>query len=191
MTTIPDRISFLPVPTETEVPEGVAKLWKKAQINLGFVPNVFKAQALNGEQFQAWWSYFNLLLNKEGHLSGQERELVAVVVSSINACLYCAVSHGAALRLAGMDAAKADAVAVNWRQAPLTPREAVLCRYAEQLTRDPASLTQADLEPLRTAGLGDHQIMELVQVIGMFNLTNRVSSALGFVPNAEYYAAGR
>ena len=179
------------MPTETQVPEGVAKLWKKAQSNLGFVPNVFRAQALNGEQFQAWWSYFNLLLNKEGHLSAQERELVAVVVSSLNACLYCAVSHGAALRLAGMEPGQADAVAVNWRQAPLTAREAALCAYAEKLTVTPAQMTESDLEPLRTAGLGDQQIMELVQVIGMFNLTNRVSSALGFVPNAEYYAAGR
>ncbi len=185
------RFSFLPVPTEAEVPEGVAKLWRKAESNLGFVPNVFRAQALNGAQFQAWWAYFNLLLNKEGHLSAQERELVAVVVSSLNGCLYCAVSHGAALRLSGMDPSKADAVAVNWRQAPLSEREAAICRYAEQLTRFPASMTEADLEPLRAAGFGDHDLLELVQVIGMFNLTNRVSSALGFVPNAEYYAAGR
>jgi len=32
--------------------------------------------------------------------------------------------------------------------------------------------------------------MELVQVVAMFNLTNRVSSALGFVPNAEYHERG-
>ena len=191
MTPDPDRISFLPVPTETQVPESVAKLWRKAEGNLGFVPNVFRAQALNGEQFAAWWGYFNLLLNKEGHLSSQERELVAVVVSSLNACLYCAVSHGAALRLSGMEPGKADAVAVNWRQAPLSARESALCAYAEKLTVTPARMTEGDLETLRAAGLDDHQIMELVQVIGMFNLTNRVSSALGFVPNAEYYAAGR
>ncbi|TSA83022.1 peroxidase-related enzyme [Deinococcus detaillensis] len=185
------RFSFLPIPTEAEVPESVAKLWSKAQSNLGFVPNVFKAQALNGEQFQAWWSYFNLLLNKEGHLQPQERELVAVVVSSLNACLYCAVSHGAALRLTGMEASKADAVAVNWRQAPLSAREAALCAYAEKLTVTPAQMTESDLGTLWAVGLGDHEIMELVQVTGMFNLTNRVSSALGFVPNAEYFSAGR
>ena len=114
-----------------------------------------------------------------------------MVVSSLNGCLYCAVSHGAALRLAGMEPQKADAVAVNWRQAPLTEREAALCRYAEQLTRFPASVTEADLAPLRAVGLDDHALLELVQVIGMFNLTNRVSSALGFVPNGEYHVAGR
>ncbi|PJI51907.1 hypothetical protein CTI14_51555 [Methylobacterium radiotolerans] len=29
------------------------------------------------------------------------------------------------------------------------------------------------------------------QVIGMFNMTNRVSSALGFTPNAEYHEQAR
>lgn len=185
------RISYLPVPDASGVPEGVSKLWAKAEANMGFVPNVFRAQAVNGEQFQAWWNYFNLLLNKEGYLSNAERELVAVVVSSVNRCLYCAVSHGAALRHFDGDPQKADAVAVNWRHATLTERERVLCEYAEKLTLRPAEVTEADLQPLRGVGLDDHQIMELVQVIGMFNMTNRVSSALGFQPNAEYYAQSR
>ncbi|KEF35531.1 MULTISPECIES: peroxidase-related enzyme [Deinococcus] len=184
-------ISYLPVPDASGVPEGVSKLWAKAEANLGFVPNVFRAQAVNGEQFLAWWNYFNLLLNKEGYLTNAERELVAVVVSSVNRCLYCAVSHGAALRHFDGDAQKADAVAVNWRHAPLSERERALCEYAEKLTLRPAEVTEADLQPLRGAGLDDHQIMELVQVIAMFNMTNRVSSALGFQPNAEYYTQGR
>lgn len=82
-------------------------------------------------------------------------------------------------------------MAVNWRHAQLSTRERALAEYAEKLTRHPAEVTAADLQPLRDVGLDDHQIMELVQVIGMFNLTNRVSSALGFVPNAEYYRQGR
>lgn len=193
MTHNPDAapISFLPLATEDTAPEGVRKLWGKAQANLGFVPNVFRAQALNGEQFLAWWAYFNLLLNKEGFLTVAERELLAVVVSSLNRCVYCAVSHGAALREATGDARMADLVAVNWRQAALAPREQALCAYAEKLTLYPAEMTEADLAPLRGEGLSDAQILELAQVVGMFNLTNRVSSALGFVPNAEYHAQGR
>lgn len=61
-----ERISYLPVPGRDDVPEGVSRLWDKAQEAFGFVPNVFRAQAVNGEQFLAWWGYFNLLVNKEG-----------------------------------------------------------------------------------------------------------------------------
>ncbi|GAA5158122.1 peroxidase-related enzyme [Ornithinimicrobium tianjinense] len=184
-------ISALPLPARDDVPEGVRRLWDKSQEVFGFVPNVFVAQAYNGEQFQAWWAYFNLLVNKEGHLTNAERELLAVVVSGLNRCTYCAVSHGAALRHYSGDPVTADLVAVNWRQAQLPPREAALAAYAEQLTLRPAEVTALDLEPLRAVGLDDHQILEAIQVIGMFNMTNRVSTALAMVPNVEYHAQGR
>ena len=185
------RISYLPVPAADDVPEGVTKLWGKAQEAFGFVPNVFRAQAVHGDQFLAWWGYFNLLVNKEGHLSNADRELLAVVVSSVNRCNYCVVSHTAALRTYTEDERTSDLVSVNWRQADLPEREAAMADYAEKLTLRPAEVVEADLEPLRAVGLDDHQIMELVQVVGMFNLTNRVSTALGFVPNAEYHSQGR
>jgi uncharacterized peroxidase-related enzyme len=185
------RISFLPVPGPEDVPEGVTRLWAKAEEAFGFVPNVFRAQAVNGDQFLAWWNYFNLLVNKEGALSNADRELLAVVVSNVNHCTYCVVSHGAALRTYTEDERTSDLVAINWRQADLPEREAAMAAYAEKLTLRPAEVVEADLEPLRAVGLDDHQIMELVQVVGMFNLTNRVSSALGFVPNAEYHSQGR
>ena len=185
------RISFLPVPAPEDVPEGVTRLWAKSAEAFGFVPNVFRAQAVNGDQFLAWWNYFNLLVNKEGHLSNADRELLAVVVSNVNRCTYCVISHGAALRTYTEDERTADLVAVNWRQAGLPERESAMAAYAEKLTLHPADVVEEDLEPLRKVGLDDHQIMELVQVVGMFNLTNRVSSALGFVPNAEYHSQSR
>ncbi|MCK0112444.1 peroxidase-related enzyme [Ornithinimicrobium sp. F0845] len=186
-----EQISFLTVPGRDDVPEGVARLWDKSQEAFGFVPNVFRAQAVNGDQFLAWWSYFNLLVNKEGHLTNAERELVAVVVSGINRCTYCTVSHGAALREHSADPVTSDLVAVNWRQADLPPRERAIAEYAERLTRAPDEVGPEDLEPLREVGMDDHQIMELVQVIGMFNMTNRVASAIGMVPNEEYHSHAR
>ena len=184
-------VSALPLPSRDDVPEGVRRLWDKSLEVFGFVPNVFVAQAYNGEQFQAWWSYFNLLVNKEGHLTNAERELLAVVVSGLNRCTYCAVSHGAALRHHTQNPVTADLVAVNWRQADLPAREAALAAYAEKLTLTPAEVTPDDLGPLRAVGLDDHQILEAVQVIGMFNMTNRVSTALAMVPNVEYHSQAR
>ncbi|USQ75548.1 peroxidase-related enzyme [Ornithinimicrobium cryptoxanthini] len=191
MTEQTPEISYLRVPERDDVPEGVTRLWDKSEQAFGFVPNVFRAQAVNGDQFLAWWNYFNLLVNKEGHLTNAERELIAVVVSGLNRCTYCAISHGAALRQFTGDPVTADLVSVNWRQADLAPREAAIAEYAELLTRAPDEVTREDLEPLRDVGMDDHQIMEVGQVIGMFNMTNRVSTALGFIPNEEYHSHAR
>lgn len=185
------KISFLRVPNRDNVPESVTKLWDKSEEAMGFVPNVFRTQALNSDQFLAWWKYFNLLVNKDGYLSNAEREMVGVVVSGINGCTYCAVSHGAALREFSQDTVTAELVAINWRQADLSDRQRAIAEYAELLTKAPESVDEDDLQPMRDAGLDDHEIMEAVQVIGMFNMTNRISSALGFVPNTEYHSQSR
>jgi alkylhydroperoxidase family enzyme len=44
---------------------------------------------------------------------------------------------------------------------------------------------------LRRLGLTDEDIMDVAEVTGMFNLTNRMASGLGWVPNPEYETLGR
>lgn len=69
-------------------------------------------------------------------------------------------------------------LADDWRTASLDPVDAALCAYAEKLTRAPATMSAADLEPLRRAGLDDPAIHEAIQVIAYFNYINRVADAV-------------
>lgn len=69
-------------------------------------------------------------------------------------------------------------LADDWRSAALSPVDAALCAYAEKLTRAPATMRAADLEPLRRAGLDDVAIHEAIQVIAYFNYINRVADAV-------------
>lgn len=78
----------------------------------------------------------------------------------------------------GGDTKLADAVLADWRSAGLEPVDAALCAYAEKLTREPAAMTEADLRPLRAAGLGDEAIHLAVQVVAFFNYINRVADAV-------------
>lgn len=92
-----------------------------------------------------------------------------------------------------MAAAAADALVaaakVDWRTAALAPVDVALCRYAEQLTRAPASCGKDEVEALRAAGLSDREIHDAVQVIAYFNYINRVADALGTDPEDFYPAA--
>ena len=117
--------------------------------------------------------------------------MVAVVVSSVNRCVYCLASHSAAVRTLSGSAKLADVLGIDYRLADLSERQRAMLAFATKLTGAPGTMTREDLTPLRAAGLDDHAILELAQVVGMFNATNRISSALGFVPNDEYFALGR
>jgi uncharacterized peroxidase-related enzyme len=78
--------------------------------------------------------------------------------------------------------AKADAVAQDWRAAPLTPRERALCEYAMKLSESPPATKEADLAPLRAVGLDDDAITDLVQTVAYFNYINRIAEGLGVDP---------
>ncbi len=86
--------------------------------------------------------------------------------------------HSAALTREIWDAAVAEAVA-SGRFEKLDERTKVLCRYALKVTVRPWDTTEADLEPLRAAGLSDRDIVDANQVVSYFNYVNRVADGLG------------
>jgi len=75
-----------------------------------------------------------------------------------------------------------DAVARDWRSAPLEPADRALCAFAAKLTHDQHAMTPADLNALRAEGLGDTAIHDAVQVVAYFNYITRVADALGVEP---------
>jgi uncharacterized peroxidase-related enzyme len=76
----------------------------------------------------------------------------------------------------------------DWTKAPLSPANQALCRYAEQLTAGPASVTPADLDTLRNHGFDDTAIHDATQVIAYFNYINRIADGLA-VEDEEFIRA--
>ncbi|GIW27745.1 MAG: alkyl hydroperoxide reductase AhpD [Meiothermus sp.] len=181
--------AWVRVPDENEVPEDVRVLFGKFKEKTGFIPNVARNFALTPEHFLRWFRYYDYLMRNEGqsHLTRKEREMIAVVVSSANECEYCLASHSAYLREIAGDPVLPDVLAANYRRAHLTPREHALLEFAHQITVDSAVMSSADVQMLRAIGLSDEAIFEAAQVAAMFNFTNRIANAMGWVPNEEYY----
>ena len=75
-----------------------------------------------------------------------------------------------------------EQVARDWRQAGLSPRDAALCAFADELSRQPASIGPAGVERLRQAGFEDRAIHDAAQVISYFNYINRIADGLGVEP---------
>ena len=70
----------------------------------------------------------------------------------------------------------------EWRNVPLSAREAAICEFAESLTLEPGHIRESDLAPLRAIGLDDPTITDVVQVVAYFNYINRVADGLGIDP---------
>jgi uncharacterized peroxidase-related enzyme len=184
-------LTWLRVPAESELPPEVLELWRAPLEKLGFVPNVLRLYALRPSHLLAWNDHYEELMKGDSGLTKAEREMIAVVVSVINRCPYCVAAHGAALRKLTKDAALADAIEADYRTAAVEPRTLAMLDYAAKLTREPHAIGAADVDALRAAGWSDEDVMDIAEVTGMFNFSNRMASGLGWAPNAEYETLGR
>ena len=87
--------------------------------------------------------------------------------------------HGAGLRRLLNDEAKAVAIARDYTEADLSPRERAILDYAVKLTMDPRAMSESDVQTLRDAGLGDAAILDACQVTCYYNYVNRLADGLG------------
>jgi uncharacterized peroxidase-related enzyme len=188
--TVDKREAWLRVPGEDEAPPGVAKLFGKAFERLGFIPNVLRVYALRPRHLELWDAFYDDLMRGESGLTKPQREMIAVVVSTVNRCHYCMVSHGAALRKLTDDAVLVEQLRTNYTYAELEPRERAMLDFAVKLTEQSSRCSEDDVEALREAGWSDEDIMDITQVASMFNFTNRLASGLGWVPNEEFVGLG-
>ena len=183
--------SYFPVPDERELPERIQGLFAKAREALGFVPNVFRAYSFRPERLSLWFAHFRALHEPTEGLGTADREMIAVVVSQANGCLYCLVAHGAALREALGDPVLGERIAFDYKRAGLDARRTAICAYAEKLTLRPRELGEADLRSLLDVGLTLEEAWDVAEIASMYNLTNRMAMATGMLPNEEYASQAR
>jgi len=184
-------ISRFPVPDPATLPEDIRKVVEANAAKTGFTPNVFLAYGYKPEHFRAFFHYYDVLMKGPSELSRAEREMIVLAVSRVNACTYCTVAHGAALRILSKNPVLADQISANYRVADITPRQRAMLDFAVKLTASPANVEEADRERLRRGGFSDRDIWDISAVAGFFNMSNRVASATDMRPNAVYHGQGR
>ena len=72
-----------------------------------------------------------------------------------------------------------DRLREDYATANLDDVDRALCDHAAKLTRDPSSVSPADLGRLRAVGLSDRAISDATQTIAYFNYINRIADGLG------------
>ena len=181
----------LDLPMVDPLPEPTQKYFDVCQDKLGMIPNVLRAYAFDIDKLNAFTGMYNDLMLAPSGLSKLEREMIAVVVSSINKCFYCLVAHGAAVRALSSDPKLGEALVMNYRVAELDPRQRAMLDFVAQMTQASATIEEPDRQRLRDAGFSDRDIWDIANVAGFFNMTNRVASATDMRPNDGYHAQAR
>lgn len=180
------------IPELANIPADIRARIEEVAEKSGFIPNVFLALAYRPDEARAFFAYHDTLMDKATPaLTKADREMIVVVTSSANGCLYCVVAHGAILRIRSKNPHLADQVAVDWQKADLDERQRAICEVAVRFARTPEVVTETEWEALAGHGLTDDDIWDVGAIVGLFGLSNRMAHLTRMQPNDEFYSMGR
>ena len=184
-------ISRFPVPALESLPDDLRARIVEVQEKAGFVPNVFLTLAHRPDEFRAFFDYHDALMLKPSGLTKGDKEMIVVVTSGANDCLYCVVAHGALLRIYEKNPLVADQVALNPNKADITPRQRAMLDFALKVCLDSRAIDDADYAALRAHGFSDEDAWDIAAITALFALSNRMANVTAMRPNDEFYLMGR
>ena len=180
------------VPAVEDLPDDLRERIAQVQDRSGFVPAIFLSLARRPAEWRAFFAYHDTLMDKESPgLSKADRELIVVVTSAENRCLYCVVAHGAIARIRARNPRIADQVATDWRKAELNERQRAVLEVAVRFAVEPWTVTPAVLGGLTAHGLTEDDIWDVGAISAFFAMSNRLVHLTGTMPNEEFYLLGR
>lgn len=155
----------LPLPADEQLPPETVEILR------GLPPlNVFRAVATLPKSLRPFLALGGSLLGGE-HLTPAERELAILRVAHLTEAAYERRQHEQLARIAGISEADIAATAVESPDAALTADGALICRAADEITRE-VRLSDEALALVR-ARWGDGGAAELVLTISYYNMVSR------------------
>jgi RNA polymerase sigma-70 factor (ECF subfamily) len=148
----------------------------------GFVPRLFRAQALRPDVLDAEAVLLGQLLLPADALSRVQKEQILLAISAANLNTYCVTLHGEVLRLLGVDEATSEQIVIDHRNAEISPSDRALLDLALSVARG-AALGPEDLKLLHEHGLSDRHILEAVAVSSLAIFVNTLEGGFGTSPD--------
>ncbi len=163
---------------EREDAEGrLEEIYSEIEKKRGKIANIMKVHSLNPESMKAHMDIYTTLMFGKSGLSREEREMIAVAVSSVNRCRYCINHHAEALNNYWKDEKKLKDFIEN--KLDMTDRKRGMVEYAVKLTKSPGAVEADDISKLRECGFSDRDILDINMIASYFNFVNRIALGLG------------
>lgn len=163
------------------VPEGsatglLAAYYSQQRAAWGFLPNYAAAFSTRPDVALAW-NTLNTTI-RDG-MDRRRFELVTIAAARALRSTYCTAAHSKFLRDVCGDSATMRTIAEEPSGATLSSQDRAVYEFAAKVAADAASVEQTDLDRLRTVGLSDAEIADIVFAASARSFFTRVLDGLG------------
>lgn len=148
------------VPTRSEVSETNQAIFDNLQKGLGFVPNLYATFALSPTALGDYLS----LQNRKSTLSAKEREIINLVVSEVNECIYCLSAHTALGKMNGFS--EAQIFEIRSGEASFNPKFDALAKFVREVTIHRGKPSSEAVEAFFEAGYTKANLIDALIIVG-------------------------
>jgi RNA polymerase sigma-70 factor (ECF subfamily) len=145
---------------------------------LGYVPNVFRAQTLLPTVIEAEVGLVDAVLFQERVLSRIQKECILLMLAAANEDSACSAIHYQMLRLLSVPEQRLDQILADYSQAGLSPANAALVALALRVGTHVTPISREDVRLLT-----DDAALEAILTTALGNFLCTLSTGLGVAPD--------
>jgi uncharacterized peroxidase-related enzyme len=177
-------MSFIKTVPKSEATGALKELYELAENEDGFIPSYLKTFSHRPEVYLAWQKLGRAIRQ---NMTLRRYELVTLAAARTLEGTYCMLAHGENFLNSGeVDETQLAAIAEDYHRAGLTTEEVAVMEFAEKIITRSSSVTQADVDHLRSFGITDAEILDITLAAAARSFFSKAVDALNAEPDAKY-----
>ncbi len=174
-------MAFIEQVTDEEATGRAREILETDRAATGFVQNHVRAFASRPDVYDAWVQLRGAIA---GPMDKRRYELATVAAAAEIHSSYCCLVHGKILADQFVDADAVCALVDGTAETKLDDEEVAVVELARKVAQDASTVTQADIDRLRDAGLSDGEIFEVILAAAMRCFFSKTLDACGVQPDS-------
>jgi uncharacterized peroxidase-related enzyme len=170
---------------EAGASEAVAEIYEADRATFGHLPNFTQSFSLRPAVYSAWRELNGAI--KAG-MDLRRYELATIAAARRLRSSYCMLAHGSVLADQFLDPETVRAVVDDERTAGLDATDVAVMELADKVAEDATRVTEADVDRLRSLGLSDQDVLDVVLAAAARCFFSKVLDGVGAEPDAKYRA---
>ena len=133
--------------------------------------SLYTAMAVRPDLVAATWDLVKVLF-VEGQLPPVVTQFMVTAMSIEAGCRYCEVAHSQALESLGIEKNTVQRCLANLDDMAVSDLHRAIISFSVKASKDPTSITDADVDHLRSLGISDEELVEVAIVVALTKLLN-------------------
>jgi uncharacterized peroxidase-related enzyme len=176
-------MTFIQTVPEDQASGPIAEFYDDDRNAFGHVRNLTAGLSLAPEVVVAWQQLNGAI---KARMDLRRYELATVAAARRLRSTYCTMAHSSVLMKEFVDPEAMRAIVADHRDAGLEPVDVAVMDLADKVVQDATAVTQEDVDRLRSFGLSDSEILDIVAAAAARCFFSKLLDGVGIQADASY-----